>query len=652
MATVTKWTPFGVALNITATSSTVTRISATQYTVKINVSWETHYSGAQTNYGMIASSGGASVTINPFGKKASSGSGTLTGTYSISGNQASSKTVVVTFNNFNNDNGHSAKREVSLTVSVPAWTSYTVKYNANGGSGAPGNQTKWKDQRLTLSSTKPTRTGYTFLGWSNSSTATTATYSPGADYTANASLNLYAVWKAHTYTVTYSANGGSGAPPNQTKTYGVDLTISSIIPTRTDYAFKGWGVSSTSTTVTYQSGSKYTNNANVVLYAIWDSTYKKPAISSLQVFRCDANGDPIDLDTVEMTYMRIKFDWTTSAPVSDVYVSWVSSEGGGGGTSYNYSTTPGEYSGSFDKVINNGTLSVDTAFEVSIEVCDTTDSTTKTVTLESSIFTIDLLNGGKGIAFGKAAELENVADIGFMTRFSGGILYVVLKPETDLNDVLTPGLYIGENVTTYNYENCPVTSGTFTMEIASGGEEGQIRQRIQTCHKTSSVVYERYYYQSEFGEWYEAGGYKSAITVGLTEDIILGAVNTYTQVPFDVTVASIRSGFSLIGNYIKVGKGIRTVRVSAQLKINGGTIAGIRHGRICKNTNGTVKYISWINNKFDSSDQTTLVFTPIIANVSEGDLLYMLFYTPDSTDINYAGGPSNGYQTYKTVESI
>ena len=40
---------------------------------------------------------------------------------------------------------------------------YTVSYNANGGSGAPGNQTKTHNVTLTLSSTKPTRTGYTFL---------------------------------------------------------------------------------------------------------------------------------------------------------------------------------------------------------------------------------------------------------------------------------------------------------------------------------------------------------------------------------------------------------------------------------------------------------------------------------------------------------
>ena len=72
---------------------------------------------------------------------------------------------------------------------------YSVKYNANGGSGAPSAQTKYKDEPLTLSKTVPTRENYTFLGWSSSATATKAEYAAGASYTKNADVTLYAVWK-------------------------------------------------------------------------------------------------------------------------------------------------------------------------------------------------------------------------------------------------------------------------------------------------------------------------------------------------------------------------------------------------------------------------------------------------------------------------
>ena len=74
-------------------------------------------------------------------------------------------------------------------------TTYTVTYNANGGSGAPSAQTKTKDVSLTLSTTRPSRAGYNFLGWATSASATSAQYQPGSTYTANANITLYAVWE-------------------------------------------------------------------------------------------------------------------------------------------------------------------------------------------------------------------------------------------------------------------------------------------------------------------------------------------------------------------------------------------------------------------------------------------------------------------------
>lgn len=144
---------------------------------------------------------------------------------------------------------------------------YTVSYNANGGSGAPSSQTKTWGVNLVLSSTRPTRTGYNFLGWATSVNGAVA-YQPGSTYTANASVTLYAQWSRITYTVSYNANGGSGAPSSQTKTWGVNLTLSSTVPTRAGHTFLGWATSSGGSVV-YQPGDTYTNNASVTLYAKW-----------------------------------------------------------------------------------------------------------------------------------------------------------------------------------------------------------------------------------------------------------------------------------------------------------------------------------------------------------------------------------------------
>lgn len=156
-----------------------------------------------------------------------------------------------------------------FTITAPVRPKYTISYNANGGSGAPGSQTKTHGYSITLSTTKPTRTGHTFLGWATSSTATSASYDPGDTYSTDANLTLYAVWKAYTYKVTFDANGGSGAPSAQTKTYGVNLTLSSTKPTREGYTFKQWNTAKDGTGTAYSAGGTYSGNAAVTLYAIW-----------------------------------------------------------------------------------------------------------------------------------------------------------------------------------------------------------------------------------------------------------------------------------------------------------------------------------------------------------------------------------------------
>lgn len=495
MATVSKWTPFGVALDITATGSSVARKSATQFTVSITASWETYYEGAQTMYGMSATSGGVTSTISAFdGTKRSSGSKTFTGTYSISGNGAATKTVTVTFKNFNTDNGDSASKSVSFSVNVPAWTSYSIGYNANGGSGAPGAQTKWKDQTLTLSSTKPTRTGYSFLGWSTSSTATSATYSAGGSYTANSAATLYAVWKANTYKVTYNANGGSGAPGDQTKTYGQTLTLSSAKPTRTNYNFKGWATSASATSASYSAGGNYTANAAVTLYAVWELAYTKPRITNFSAVRVDANNVASD----DGTSARISFDWACDKTISSIEIKWKLTSDS---TYENTKTVSASgTSGSVQEIV--GTFSAESSYDIRVTVTDSSGSSYAAGILASMKFILDFLKGGNGAAVGKVSELSGVFDIGFQTRFFGGILYLVLEPGTDLNNVLTPNTYAGENVSTYNYGNCPITSGTFTLEVLSAGPNGQLLQRLTVCDKTKPAVYERFYYTSAWGDWY------------------------------------------------------------------------------------------------------------------------------------------------------
>lgn len=84
-------------------------------------------------------------------------------------------------------------------IDVP--TSYTVRYDANGGSGAPASQTKTYNEALALSGTEPVRQGWIFLGWAESADAAAAKYQPGDAYDVNGSATLYALWEQESIVV-------------------------------------------------------------------------------------------------------------------------------------------------------------------------------------------------------------------------------------------------------------------------------------------------------------------------------------------------------------------------------------------------------------------------------------------------------------------
>lgn len=359
-------------------------------------------------------------------------------------------------------------RSASGSISVAAKTKYTISYNANGGSGAPAAQSKWHGTNITLSSTKPTRTGYTFQGWGTITSDTSVDYAAGANYTANSNVTLYAIWKAVTYTVKYDANGGTNAPGNQTKTYNVTLKLSTTVPTRTNYAFKGWGTSASATTVTYVAGADYTSNASITLYAIWELSYVKPRITNLSIDRCLQNGTANE----EGTYARLIFDWSCDLAVKSITVSWVSSLTDPEGTSISASGT----SGSVNKIIGNDSFGTESSYTVTVVVTDNNGSTPKNILLNGIRFPIDVLREGKGIKFGGAAEKEGFAEFEFKAQFNSDVHGRVLglgglpniPSNSNLNDYTQFGAYAvftHEEASTIN--NIP-TPRAGTLRVYSG----------------------------------------------------------------------------------------------------------------------------------------------------------------------------------------
>ena len=202
-----------------------------------------------------------------------------------------------------------SNNEFTRTIYVESVAkTYTVEFSKNDGSGVT------KTQKHTVGSSKRllklgsqlgwSRSGYKFLGWSRSSTATSATWGNGEKVrdlatTAGATVTLYAVWrkKAVTYTVKYDRNDGSGATKTQKHTVGSSRRLlklgSQLGWNRSGCKFLGWSKSRNATKATWTNGEKVRDlttksGATVTLYAVWQAQY-----SVCFNYNANAGGNPM-----------------------------------------------------------------------------------------------------------------------------------------------------------------------------------------------------------------------------------------------------------------------------------------------------------------------------------------------------------------------
>ena len=146
--------------------------------------------------------------------------------------------------------GYAISQNTTMTAQAKANT-YTISYNANGGSGTMSSTTATYGSTTTISANTFTKTGYSFAGWTINSDGSddgygwtnwsgTWKYVNGQYGISGGKLVLYARWSANTYTIKYDANGGTGAPANQSFVYNSGAKISTTKPTKTGYTFVNW----------------------------------------------------------------------------------------------------------------------------------------------------------------------------------------------------------------------------------------------------------------------------------------------------------------------------------------------------------------------------------------------------------------------------
>ena len=170
--------------------------------------------------------------------------------------------------------------EVKDIILYAVWKidSYTLTINPNGGTwnNSTNKSTITQSYGSTYIIENPTKTGYTFTGWTlsgkGSLNGTTYTFGEGA-------ATLTANYTANTYTVSYNSNGGSGTMTNDTATYDSNFITKKNTFTKTGYTFNGWNekadgtgtVWGLTTSGVYESGKtwKWTYTKNITLYAQW-----------------------------------------------------------------------------------------------------------------------------------------------------------------------------------------------------------------------------------------------------------------------------------------------------------------------------------------------------------------------------------------------
>lgn len=350
-----------------------------------------------------------------------------------------------------------ASYTANAAVTLYAIWNPIISYNANGGSGAPAAQTKTFNVSLTLSSTKPTRTGYTFHHWNTAANNTGTTYNPGGTYTSNSAATLYAIWTSY---VTYNGNGsGAGGVPNQqAKQYGTNLTLSSAVPTRRGYQFNGWNTKADGTGTTYQPGATFTSNDSTTLYAKWLKTCDPPHFQSLTVVRCDQNGTANDTGSYFKATVRWSVD-TSSQTVSNNSLQSIAGSyviTGRSTGSVAITAWAGDTSGtSGTATAIAGPVSTDEQYTVTVTLTDRAASTIANDILTRARFSLDFKAGGTAVGIGCAAPPDGL-EIGYDAQFDGDV--------TVLGDLVADNLK--EAATTTRSEVVDA-AGSWTISSAS-----------------------------------------------------------------------------------------------------------------------------------------------------------------------------------------
>ena len=244
-----------------------------------------------------------------------------------------------------------------------------------------------------------------------------------------------------------------------------------------------------------------TSDAATAQYAVY--AYSRPKITALSVHRCNVDGTENEFGE----YVKVIFSASVTSldgQNSATYTLGYKKSAESIYTDVSLSTIQRNY----DVTDYSYIFAADTGSSYDVQICveDNFFTGEKNTSVSTATTLMHWKANGLGMGIGKMAELDNVFDIGWQTRFTGGTLPVVLIPDTDLNTLTIPNTYVGWDILFNRYLNTPIDDGAFCLDVVNIGD-GRTKQRFSN----DTRVFERFYTEGAWGSWFCTSEYHGTL---------------------------------------------------------------------------------------------------------------------------------------------
>jgi uncharacterized repeat protein (TIGR02543 family) len=355
-------------------------------------------------------------------------------------------------------------------------TTYTITYSLEGGTVTPDNPESYTIETAAFTLNNPTRTGYTFAGWTGTNGSAPQTTVSVQGSTGNKSYT--ANWTIITYTVTFNANGGTAT--TESGTTGAGWRLASLpTPARTGYTFNGWFTEETDGT---QVTTSTAFSENTTIYAQW-------TIATYTITYTLEGGTVTPDNPASYTIETAAFTLNNPTRTGYTFAGWTGANGSAPQTTVSVQGSTGNKSYTANWTIINYTVT----FNANGGIATTESGTT-----------------GAGW---RLASLPTPAREGY--TFDGWF-----TEETDGMQVTTSTAF-SENTTIYAQWTIVTYTITFNLNGGSGTAPASITSvvhgsTLSTEQKPSTTGFTRSGYVND-GEWYTATEETRSIIVSMSD---------------------------------------------------------------------------------------------------------------------------------------